>query len=94
MTGVSPIMLDDVTSGFNIGKNISLEPGLNEMLGFTREEVLQLIEYYREKGKIHHPTTELMEIMDSWYNHYRFSLHSGSEVFNTVHVCTSLKNIC
>ena len=86
MTGVSPITLDDVTSGFNIATNISLEPGLNEMLGFTREETIQLIEYYRENGKIRHSTDELLEIMSSWYNHYRFSIDSDAEVFNTVHV--------
>ena len=40
ITGVSPITMDDpVTSGFNIGKNISLEPEFNDMLGFTEEEV-------------------------------------------------------
>jgi len=86
MTGVSPITLDDVTSGFNIGTNISLDPDLNDMMGFTREEVVQMIEYYRENGKIVHPTGELLEIMGRWYNHYRFSIDSDIEVFNTVHV--------
>ncbi|MGE5341281.1 MAG: AAA family ATPase, partial [Candidatus Omnitrophota bacterium] len=84
MTGVSPITLDDVTSGFNIAKNISLDPDLNEMLGFTRNEVASMINYYREAGKIHHPTDELLDIMGWWYNHYRFSTDSNTEVFNTV----------
>ncbi|MCX6579932.1 MAG: AAA family ATPase [Candidatus Aminicenantes bacterium] len=86
MTGVSPITLDDVTSGFNIATNISLDPDLNDMMGFTREEVVQMIEYYRENGKILHPTGELLGIMSRWYNHYRFSIDSDIEVFNTVHV--------
>ncbi|MGE5341326.1 MAG: AAA family ATPase, partial [Candidatus Omnitrophota bacterium] len=78
------ITLDDVTSGFNIAKNISLDPDLNELLGFTRNEVASMIDYYREAGKIHHSTDELLEIMGWWYNHYRFSTDSNTEVFNTV----------
>ena len=49
ITGVSPITMDDVTSGFNIGANISLEPDFNEMLGFTDSEVRGLLELYRER---------------------------------------------
>ena len=39
MTGVSPIMLDDLTSGFNITRNYTLDRNLNAMMGFTREEL-------------------------------------------------------
>lgn len=39
MTGVSPIMLDDLTSGFNITRNYTLDEKLNAMLGFTRQEL-------------------------------------------------------
>ncbi|HLP45877.1 MAG TPA: AAA family ATPase, partial [Candidatus Kapabacteria bacterium] len=84
MTGVSPITLDDVTSGFNIATNISLHPDLNEMLGFNRNEVETLIEYYRQTGKIRHSTPELLELMSYWYNHYRFSMDAQREVFNSV----------
>jgi hypothetical protein len=91
MTGVSPITLDDVTSGFNIADNISLHSDLSEIMGFTQAEVESIIEYYRQTGKICHSTPELLEIMSQWYNHYRFSLHSTGEVFNTVHVLYFLK---
>ncbi len=84
MTGVSPITLDDATSGFNIAANISLHSDLSEILGFTHDEVETMIEYYRQTGKIRHSTSELMEIMSRWYNHYRFSIDSDTEVFNTV----------
>ncbi|MCP5046174.1 MAG: AAA family ATPase, partial [bacterium] len=47
ITGVSPVTMDDVTSGFNIGKNISILPDFNDMLGFTEKDVVQMIEYYR-----------------------------------------------
>jgi hypothetical protein len=91
MTGVSPITLDDVTSGFNIASNISLDPDINEIMGFTPTEVETMIDYYRQTGKIRHSTPELMEMMGRWYNHYRFSLYSTHEVFNTVHVLYFLK---
>jgi uncharacterized protein YqfB (UPF0267 family) len=71
MTGVSPITLDDVTSGFNIAEHISLDSDLNEIMGFTRTEVETMIEYYRQSGKIRHSTPELLEMMSQWYNHYR-----------------------
>ena len=50
ITGVSPITMDDVTSGFNIGANISLMPEFNELLGFTTEEVRGILETYRDHG--------------------------------------------
>jgi len=91
MTGVSPIMLDDVTSGFNIATNISLDDDINEIMGFNITEVEALIEYYRQTGKIRHSTSELMDIMGQWYNHYRFSLDSECEVFNTILVLYFLR---
>ena len=46
ITGVSPVTMDDLTSGFNIGTNYSLTPEFNEMIGFTEEEVRQMLTYY------------------------------------------------
>ncbi|HLP57746.1 MAG TPA: AAA family ATPase, partial [Candidatus Deferrimicrobium sp.] len=86
MTGVSPVTMDDVTSGFNIGTNITLDPDINEIMGFTKKEVETMIEYYRQTGKISHSTSELMGIMSQWYNHYRFSLDADTDLFNTVHI--------
>ena len=82
ITGVSPVTLDDVTSGFNIGKNVTLEPTLNRMLGFTREDVAEMIEYYRAKRLIKHPTDYLLEIMTEWYGNYLFSEIDEVKLFN------------
>lgn len=82
ITGVSPVTLDDVTSGFNIGKNISTRPDFNEMLGFTEHDVVEMIEYYREKGLVKHPTPFLLDIMSAWYNNYLFSSKSKTTLFN------------
>ncbi len=83
ITGVSPVTLDDVTSGFNIGKNISIEPGFNEMLGFTETDVMEMIDYYRQNGLIDHPTEYLLDIMNAWYNNYIFSKDSKTTLFNS-----------
>ena len=50
MTGVSPVTLDDVTSGFNIGWSISTNYKFNQMLGFSQEEVREMLTYYKEVG--------------------------------------------
>jgi hypothetical protein len=83
ITGVSPITMDDVTSGYNIGKNVSLEPYFNRMLGFTRDDVIDMIEYYRSKGLIKHPTNYLVPIMTQWYDNYRFSKKDEVRMFNS-----------
>lgn len=91
MTGVSPITIDDVTSGFNIGDNICLDEDINEILGFTGQEITGIIEHYRQTGKITHSTAELMDIMSSWYNNYRFSPEGGCDLFNPVQVFHFIK---
>jgi hypothetical protein len=83
MTGVSPVTLDDVTSGFNIGKNISLQHNFNRMLGFTTDDVIQMIEYYRSNGMIDHPTDYLLDIMSQWYGNYLFSVDDETRLFNS-----------
>ncbi|MDQ1354152.1 MAG: hypothetical protein QG657_4461 [Acidobacteriota bacterium] len=82
ITGVSPVTLDDVTSGFNIGTNVSLEPDLNRMLGFTREDVIEMIDYYRANGIITRPTEYVLEIMTQWYGNYLFSEKDDVNLYN------------
>ena len=83
ITGVSPVTMDDVTSGFNIGKNISTEADFNCMLGFTKSDVKTMIEYYRSKGLIVHPTEYLLNIMAEWYGNYQFSKKGKEKMFNS-----------
>ena len=82
ITGVSPVTLDDVTSGFNIGTNVTLEPGLNRMLGFTREDVIEIIDYYRANGVITQSTEYILELMTEWYGNYLFSWLDNVKMFN------------
>ncbi len=85
ITGVSPITMDDVTSGYNIGKNVSLKPLFNRMLGFTEEDITNLIEYYRSKGLIKetHTTPFLLETMNRWYGNYLFAKQDNARLYNT-----------
>ena len=83
ITGVSPITMDDVTSGFNIGKNISLQPVFNEMLGFTEPEVRSLLEMYRACGAFNRDIETALGIMREWYNGYRFAEEVEVDLYNT-----------
>jgi hypothetical protein len=76
ITGVSPITMDDVTSGYNIGENVSLDALFNQMPGFNRTEVTALINYYQSAGWIKHDSPYLMDIIDQWYGNYLFSEHA------------------
>ena len=92
ITGVSPITMDDVTSGFNIGTNISLEPDFNEMVGFTAAEVGRLVETYRELGVFNQDPATAMGIMGQWYNGYRFATAAETDLYNTDMVLYYLKH--
>ncbi len=76
VTGVSPVTMDDLTSGFNIGTNYSLSSEFNEMTGFTEEEVRAMLDYYATTSEFHHSTDELIETMKPWYDNYCFSENS------------------
>ena len=73
VTGVSPVTMDDLTSGFNIGTNYSLSPDFNEMTGFTEEEVRKMLDYYGSVLPFNHTTDELIKVMKPWYDNYCFA---------------------
>ena len=79
ITGVSPITLDSLTSGFNISKNLSMRGGLNEMMGFTKDEVEQLI----TETIPAEPPIDLMATLTEYYNGYCFSKRGRERVFNS-----------
>ena len=97
ITGVSPVTLDDVTSGFNIGWHISTKEKFNQMLGFSTEEVREMFEYYQNVDKIK-PEADIEAIigeMKPWYDNYCFSedaLTTQSKVFNCDMVLYYLRN--
>ena len=97
MTGVSPVTLDDLTSGFNIGWHISTKAAFNQMLGFSTEDVYSMIDYYKQIGKIHPNANSdaIVADMKPWYDNYCFSknaLTTQSRVFNCDMVLYYLRN--
>jgi hypothetical protein len=78
ISGVSPVTMDDVTSGYNIGENVSLDAAFNSMLGFTSGDVKKMLSYYQSAGLITHDPEYLGEIIDKWYGNYLFSKHSNT----------------
>lgn len=79
VTGVSPVTMDDLTSGFNIGTNYSLEYEFNEMVGFTEQEVRDMLTYYSTTCQFNHSVDELVEIMKPWYDNYCFAEEAYGE---------------
>jgi hypothetical protein len=77
ITGVSPITLDDVTSGFNIGRNISLDPRFNALLGFTHAEMEPLFAAFGQDFSAHRA------VIDEWYDHYHFHAERLEPVVNS-----------
>ena len=95
MMGVSPVTMDDVTSGYNIATALTLEKQFNEMLGFSDDEVRQIIRYYNEVGAFSLDEEETLKTMRPWYDGYCFSEYGnveGHHVFNTDMVLYYLKS--
>lgn len=94
ITGVSPVTMDDLTSGFNIGTNYSLTPEFNAMMGFTEEEVREMLTYYSTNSPFHHTVDELIELMKPWYDNYCFAeeCYGGTTMYNSNMVLYFIKN--
>lgn len=102
--GISPITLNDLTSGFNIATNISLHPWFHQMLGFSEDEVRQMIAYYQVAGLI--PSSkqidgetrinEIISEMKPWYDNYCFAedcYATAPRMFNSNMVLYYLNNL-
>ena len=94
VTGVSPVTMDDLTSGFNIGTNYSLSPDFNEMTGFTEEEVRKMLDYYGSILPFNHTTDELIKVMKPWYDNYCFAedRYGEATMYNSVMVLNFVDN--
>jgi len=84
ITGVSPLVMADVSSGFNIGTNISLIPELNALAGFTEEETEQLIDYYVDNNIIKkEDRNKSLQIIKDNYNSYKFNDKVTQTIINS-----------
>ena len=75
LIGVSPVTLDDLSSGYNIDWNISQAPEFNHMLGFSESDVCTMFHYYQDNGKLRADVDieAMMAEMKPWYNNYCFA---------------------
>ena len=80
ITGVAPITLDSLTSGFNIGKDITQDEEYNDMMGFTKEELVEILnnqEISMEEQE------KILPIMKENYDGYKFSLNAKNQIYNS-----------
>ena len=80
ITGVAPITLDSLTSGFNIGTDKTQNEKFNEMIGFTKDELIKMMEELEiEKEE----QDKLLPIMKENYDGYRFSIDAKEKLYNS-----------
>ena len=80
ITGVAPITLDSLTSGFNIGKDITQDIEYNEMMGFTKNE---LVEILKSQNISEEEQEKILPIMKENYDGYKFSLNAENQIYNS-----------
>ena len=86
MMGVSPVTMDDLTSGYNIATNITTRYNFNQVLGFSEPEVMAMLDYYRPLSGTELTTDEMVEQMRPWYDNYCFAekaLKTDPKMFNS-----------
>ena len=90
ITGVTPITLDDVTSGFNIATNLSLDPDFADFLGFTHDDLRTMLAHYRETAGFAFDEDAVFRTLVAWYDHYQFAA-DAPEVCNTTLVLSYMQ---
>jgi hypothetical protein len=81
VTGVTPLMLDSLTSGFNIAKNLSIDADFNAAMGFTHDETRHLLQPLATQCGLE--MDAIMADVTDWYNGYRFHPNAAETVFNS-----------
>jgi len=83
ITGVSPVVMSDITSGYNIAKNIYLNPAFNALCGFTHEEMETAVRAVAEEcGFEESAVSEAIDMTLAWYNGHRFAPGAQAPVYN------------
>ena len=80
ITGVAPITLDSLTSGFNIISDKTMDRNFNEMLGFTEKELTEIMEQHNISQE---KQAEILPIMRENYDGYKFSLNAQERMYNS-----------
>ena len=80
ITGVAPITLDSLTSGFNIVKDISQDVEYNDMMGFTKTELVDILS---SQDILEEEQEKILPIMKANYDGYKFSLEARNQIYNS-----------
>ena len=81
ITGVSPVVLSDMTGGYNVAQSIYLDPEFNDLCGFTETELAAVLGLLAaEGGRWTAPAA--LETMRTFYNGYRFSEDATESLYN------------
>ena len=81
ITGVSPVTMDDVTSGFNIGTNISLDPQFADFVGFRHDDLRAIADYYAPRCGF--DADKAYDAALTWYDNSRFGSADAPPLANT-----------
>jgi hypothetical protein len=94
MTGVSPIVVNDMTSGFNVVENITFAPDLHEICGFREDEVVEVLERVGAICALSpQQVQEALTMMRTFYNGYRFGQNQQTLLYNPTLVLYFLKHL-
>ncbi len=83
ITGVSPVVMSDLTSGYNIGENIYTKPRFNGLCGFTDAEIAEVIEQFADENGLDSTTrATALTLMQTYYNRHQFSITAETSIYN------------
>jgi hypothetical protein len=83
ITGVSPVLMADITSAYNVAKNIYLSPKMNDLCGFQESEVSDILrQIVQECGLPAETFTEALRLMQTFYDGYCFSDMTAKTIYN------------
>jgi len=95
VTGVLPLAIDDMASGYNIANFITLQTKFEQMLGFTQREMGQLLDEVYRDYEIEPATRQEVEaVLKNHYDGYRFVTPEGEALYNPTLVMYFLKQLC
>ena len=80
ITGVAPITLDSLTSGFNIGTDITQDERFNDMMGFTQNELIAIL---NSQNISKEEQEKILPIMKENYDGYKFCLEAKNQIYNS-----------
>jgi len=83
ITGVSPVAMNDLSSGFNVARDVSRHPDLAMLCGFSEGEAIELLERMEAAGSLpRERIADTLRVMHDWYNGYAFSPTARQLVLN------------